>query len=132
MPFDNRDITFRMDRIGNPILSKRGEYVANVAKILFGMVPGYDEYQPERGLNIRSKMYKTYTKNTRDADYENEIVKQFTTYTDLIPVNVIAMYLEDRYYVYISFSYQDKIYEMDVNAERDSLSAVLRENARGL
>ena len=54
--------------MGNPILSKRGEYVANVAKILFGMVPGYDEYQPERGLNIRSKMYKTYTKNTRDAE----------------------------------------------------------------
>ena len=132
MPFDNRDITFRMDRIGNPILSKRGEYVANVTKILFGMVPGYDEYQPERGLNIRSKMYKTYTKNTRDADYENEIVKQFTAYTDLIPVNVIAMYLEDRYYVYISFSYQDKIYEMDVTTERDSLSAVLRENSRGL
>ena len=132
MPFDKRDISFRMNRIGNPILTKRGEYVANVVKMLFGMVPGYDEYEPERGLNIRSKMFKPFVKNARDIEYENEIVKQFTTYTDLIPVNVVATYLDDRYYVYLSLSYQQQIYEMDIAADRNSLSAVLRQDSPGI
>lgn len=122
------DLTYRTDRTGNMVKGKRGEYVCNLAQLLFNMVPGTDEYEPDKGLDIARKRNRTYTKETRDTDYENQIVTQFTKYTDLIPVNVIAMYMNNSLHIYMSIRFEGAIYEMDLIDSNDSLTAMLRNN----
>lgn len=123
---DVTDLTFRTDRNKNPIYSKRGEYVCNIAKMLFNLIPGTDEYTPKRGLNIRAKMEEPGINNTRDAPYEHEIVEQFQTYTDLIPMNVIVQFRDHKIYVYLQVQYMDDIYEMDLVGTKESLDVLLR------
>ena len=122
------DLTFRTDLTGNMILGRRGEYVCNIAQMLFTMVPGYDEYAPEKGLDIARRKVRAYVQNTRDSAYESMIIKQFTTYTDLIPLQVIAMYLNESLHVYMMIRYLDGIYEMDIDS--NTLNAMLRSAAQ--
>ena len=131
MPSNQYDISYRMDRIGNMIEPKRGEYVCNIAQMLFNLVPGQDEYDPERGLNIRGKLYQPFSNGARDPSYESEIMKQFNKYTDLIPANVIAIYLNGQYHVYMDVTYRNQVYMMDIAADADTLTAVLRDDSRG-
>lgn len=128
MANETYDLTYRTDRTGNMVKGKRGEYVCNLAQLLFNMVPGTDEYEPDKGLDIARKRNRTYTKETRDTDYENQIVTQFTKYTDLIPVNVIAMYMNNSLHIYMSIRFEGAIYEMDLIDSNDSLTAMLRNN----
>lgn len=128
MANETYDLTYRTDRTGNMVKGKRGEYVCNLAQLLFNMVPGTDEYEPDKGLDIARKRNRTYTKETRDTDYENQIVAQFTKYTDLIPVNVIAMYMNNSLHIYMSIRFEGAIYEMDLIDSNDSLTAMLRNN----
>ena len=53
---------------------------------------------------------------------------QFTTYTDLIPLQVIAMYLNESLHVYMMIRYLDGIYEMDIDS--NTLNAMLRSAAQ--
>lgn len=122
------DLTFRTDRNNNMVVGKRGEYVCNVVTLLFNMVPGTDEYNPKRGLDIRRKAAQPNEGGTRDGSYEREIVSQFTTYTDLIPMNVVVRYNNHKMYIYMQVRYQDVIYELDLDNERDEINAVLRKN----
>lgn len=122
------DITWRIDRNGNTILSKRGEYIVNIAQMLFNIRPGTDEYDSHKGLFIKDKINKPFAENSRDTAYESEIVKQFTKYTDLVPVNVIAVYLKGKYRIYMQIRYMDQIYELEMSASRDSIDVVLRDN----
>ena len=131
MPMNTTDISYRMDRIGNMIEPKRGEYVCNIAQMLFNLVPGTDEYDINRGLNIRGKLYQPMVEGTRDASYENEIIQQFTRYTDLIPSNVIAVYLNKQYHVYMDVTYRNQVYMMDITADPDTLTVMLRDNSTG-
>jgi len=119
------DITWRIDRNGNSIMSKRGEHVINVVQFLFNLRPGTDEYDREKGLFIKSKIQKAYTENSRDTSYEAEIVKQFTKYTDILPVNVIAIYLNGKYRIYLTVRYMGEIYELELTHSLDSIEAVL-------
>ena len=122
------DLTLRTDRVGNMITGKRGEYVCNVAQMLFNMVPGTDEYEPKRGLNVKGKLQQTYMENSRDSAYESEIMQQFTQYTDLIPVNVVVLFKDKSLYIYMADKYQEMIYQIDVTADKNSLTAMLRNN----
>lgn len=123
------DLTFRMGRTGSMVVGKRGEYVCNIVQMLFSMVPGTDEFDINRGLDIRSRNHKPYTEGTRDTEYENEILQQFTTYTDLMPLNIVAMYLRGTFLVYMEISYENQVYSLDINA--DTLTAVLRDDSYG-
>lgn len=122
------DFTLRYDRSGNMIAGKRGEYVINVVQMLFNLKKGDDPYNSDRGLFIQDKIRQQYVENQRDTTYESEIVKQFTTYTDLIPINVVAIYMNKSIHIYMSIKYQRQIYEMDIDAGIDTLSAVLRQS----
>lgn len=119
------DISWRLDRSGNPILPKRAEYVANVVQLLFNTIPGTDEFEPKKGLNIAAKMKQPYEDNLRDSTYESNIVEQFNKYTDLIPINVVAAYLNKGFFVYMEVEYQNHIYKMDVTVDPETLTAVL-------
>lgn len=119
------DISWRLDRSGNPILPKRAEYVANVIQLLFNTIPGTDEFEPKKGLNIAAKIKQPYEDNLRDSTYESNIVEQFNKYTDLIPINVVAAYLNKGFFVYMEVEYQNHIYKMDVTVDPETLTAVL-------
>lgn len=123
---DTKDITFRPDRNNNMVVASRGEYICNIAKMLFNMIPGTDEYNPDRGLNIRSKASQPNESGSRDSSYEQEIVKQFTTYTDLIPMNVVVQYKNHKMYIYMQIRYQNVLYEIDLTDQDDELVVVLR------
>lgn len=123
---ETTDLTFRHDRTGNMVIGKRGEYVVNIVQMLFNMKPGTDEFDSDKGLYISSKYFTHYTNNTRDSEYESKIVQQFTTYTDLIPSNVIAMYIDNTLRIYMMIRYEGNIYEMDMVFKNDTLTAMLR------
>lgn len=122
------DFTFRHDRTGNMIIGKRGEAVCNIVNMLFNTIPGTDEYDSDKGLYIDQKQFQMYENNTRDTAYESRIMKQFSTYTDLVPVNVVAMYMNHSLYVYMKVRYQTQIYEIDVVSSNNTLTAMLHSN----
>ena len=122
------DLTFRTDRSGNMVKGTRGEYVCNIAQMLFAMVPGADAYEPDRGLAIQQHLNQAYVEGARDAGYESEIRKQFIAYTDLIPTDVLAFYMNKTLFIYISFILDGNIYEVDVKAIHEALDTILRES----
>lgn len=120
------DLTFRPDRTGNMIKGRRGEYVVNICQMLFNLVPGTDEYEPERGLAIRRKLQQTYVEKTRDTTYESEITQQFNQYTDLRPMQVLAVYMNKSLFIYMSIKFEGQLYELDMVADQSTLTAMLR------
>lgn len=120
------DLTWRHDRSGNMIRGKRGEYVVNICQMLFNMVPGTDEYERDRGLAIRTKLQKNYAEKTRDIEYESEIIRQFTTYTDLVPSQVLAIYMNKSLFIYMVIKHRSEIYELDMVADHNTLTAMMR------
>lgn len=120
------DLTMRTDRGGNMVKGKRGEYVCNIAQMLFNTKPGTDEYEPAKGLYIAQKQMKPYEEKERDSAYESEIVKQFNQYTELRPINVMAMYLRGSFFVYMTVKYEGELYEIHLTYDSKSLTAVLQ------
>lgn len=129
MPINKEDVTFRKARNGAPITSKRGEYVCNIAKMLFAMKPGYDEYDPDRGLDLRSKLFQPHTDEERDTNYESQIMDQFGKYTDLTPTNVTAIYKDKSLVIFLAVHYQNDLYLLDIVGNRNGLEVILRDRA---
>lgn len=129
MPLQNQDVTFRKSRTGAPITAKNGEYVCNIAKMLFAMKPGYDDYDPDRGLDIQSKLFQTYVDEQRDSDYETKITEQFTKYTDLIPNQVTAVYKNKALVIFMTVTYHQDIYLLDIVGDKNGLQVILRDRA---
>lgn len=121
------DFSFRMDRTGKMVTVSGAEHVRNVLVMLFGMRPGSDEYDAERGLDLLGRKHRQYIDRTRDGEYESMIVKQLTKYTDLIPVSCIAIYLNDSLYVNLQVRFMNEFYSTELatakNADMDTLAA---------
>lgn len=124
-----KDFSFRMARTGKMVVASGAEHVRNVIVMLFGMRPGTDEYEPERGLDLVGRKFRQYTEKTRDTEYEQMIINQLSRYTDLIPVSVIAIYLNESLYVSLQVQYQGNFYatelSSEVGADMDTLSAMI-------
>lgn len=123
---DVKDLTFRIDRTNNAIISRGGEHVLNVVQMMFNTVPGEDEYNTDMGLNIGAAKHHAHPNGSRYTEYEARIENQFLTYTDLIPVQVIVLMKDGRMIIYMRLRFMDTIYEVDITEENDSLSAILR------
>ena len=110
-----KDLSFRIDRNGNMILESGIDHINHVVIRLFGMSKGMDEYNPDMGLDLRAKVFSATEKHTRDSEYESEIVKQFTAYSDLVPANVIAIYRDGTLTINMTIMYQGEYYVMDMS-----------------
>lgn len=123
------DFSFRLDRTGKPVVTSGAEHVRTVLTMLFGMEPGTDEYEPERGLDLMGRKNRTYVDMTRDTEYESMISEQLTKYTDLLPLNIIAVYANQTLYINLSVQYQANVYTIqmsdELDANLDSLSSML-------
>lgn len=116
MPSTISDFSFRIDRAGKTVLTTGGEHVRGVITMLFAKKPGKDEYESELGLDLVGRRFTTYVDRTRDTEYESMIVSQITKYTDLLPVNVVAIYLNQSLYVNMQVMYNGEIYTMELSA----------------
>ena len=90
-----RDITFRTDTSGNPTISSNLDYYLGIVNMLFNMIPGYDPYNPEMGLDIAKYQFKTGVRGERDTEYELKIADQFGKYTDLHISTPIVQFVDD-------------------------------------
>ena len=123
------DFSFKMDRTGKPVTTKGAQHIRTVVMMLFAMEPGTDEYEPERGLDLLGRKQRTYIEMTRDTEYESMIHEQFTKYTDLTPLNVLAVYLNNSLFVSLTVQFLGEVYTMELSSELgadlDSLTAML-------
>lgn len=119
------DLTLHTDRTGNMVVGKNNEYITGIVQMLFVMKPGTDENDLEKGLDIYSHRYKSENSGTRDTAYETEISKQFSTYTDLVPINVVAMYINNTLIISMKIQVGGELMNLEVSStEPDNISVL--------
>lgn len=128
----HEDFTMRISQSGDTVIANRSEYICNVAVMLFNMVPGTDDYNSNMGLNIGAKKFQPYTEGSRDSAYEAEIVKQFNTYTDLVPTNVIATFTKGHFTVLMSVELNGETYNVSVTVNDNNLTDVIAERVTNI
>lgn len=119
------DLTWRTDRNGNVIASSKNEKLINQVQMLFMMHPGDDEYDLDRGLDIISKAQTTYVNGERDTEYENKIVTQFSTYTSIVPSNVVVVYTNNALVIAMNMTYEGEMYTVQVTGDSTSLKSLI-------
>lgn len=124
-----KDLQFKTDSNYNRILLSGPARIKQVVTMLFNMVPGMDEYNPTKGLNIAAKLFNPVTENVRDTEYENEIASQFSQYTDLTVTNVIAMSVSGYFTVFFTVSTPEGVYEILLANKLNELTVLLTDAA---
>lgn len=126
MAVNKTDLTLHTDRTGNMVVGKNNEYVTGIVQMLFTMKPGTNDTDLEMGLDLPGKRYKSEISGTRDTAYEIEISKQFTKYTDLVPVNVIAMHVNKGFMVAMTIRLNNDIMNVEVApSEPENISVLI-------
>lgn len=123
-----KDLQFKTDSNYNRILLSGPVRIKQVVTMLFNMVPGMDEYNPTKGLNIAAKLFDPVTENVRDTDYENEIATQFSQYTDLVVSNVLAMSVSGYFSVFFIVSTPEGTYEILLANSLNELTVLLTDS----
>ena len=124
-----KDLQFKTDSNYNRILLSGPARIKQVVTMLFNMVPGMDEYNPTKGLNIAAKLFNPVTENVRDTEYENEIASQFSQYTDLTVTNVIAMSVSGYFTVFFTVNTPEGVYEILLANKLNELTVLLTDAA---
>ena len=122
-----KDVTFRTDRAGNPVLATNIDYYLGVINQLFNMVPGFDPYNPDMGIDLESYRFKSGVHGERDGALEQRVSDQFRTYTDLNVSNVIAIFMDDGWKITFTLTTASTQFVALVGYKENSLSSVLRE-----
>lgn len=123
-----KDLQFKTDSNYNRILLSGPARIKQVVTMLFNMVPGMDEYNPEKGLNIAAKLFNPVMENVHDSEYENEITQQFNTYTDIIVSNVTAMSISGYFCVFFAATTPQETYEILLANKLDELTVLLTDS----
>jgi len=119
------DLTMRVDSTGDMAFGTGPEYVTNIAKMIFNMVPGTDATNPGMGLNVATKQFKTYSEGYEDTAFENDIMEQFTHFTNLIPIKVLVKYTNGKYLISMIVKFNAEMYKMELDSAIDSLDSML-------
>lgn len=126
MAVNKTDLTLHTDRTGNMVIGKNSEYITGIVQILFTMKPGTNDTDLNMGLDLPAKRYKSEINGTRDTAYEMEISKQFTTYTDMIPISVIAMHVNGTFMVAMTIRFDNEIINVEVlPTEPENISVLI-------
>lgn len=116
------DFTYRQEHTGSMAVSSGLEYICNIVQRMFYLIPGLDDYETSMGLDITTRATKPYEDGYRDSDYEQEIVRQFITYTDIIPSTVMAVYRDRILVVSMMASYNGEDFQIMVSSDPTQLS----------
>lgn len=123
--------TFRMGRVGDPIVSNGIEAVCNILQRLLFMVPGMDDYNTNMGLDITTRAKRSYIDNTRDTEYESMIVEQMNTYTDIIPTNVVAIFKDSMLIISITGKLSGNEFMFQTSSDPDTFAAQIQPKVVG-
>lgn len=116
------DFSCRIGRTGSMILTNGPEYICNIAQRMFYMVPGTDKWNKNMGLDITTRAKRPYQNGERDSDYEQEILKQFIEYTDIIPSAVVAMYQDKLLIITMLAKYNGEEFTLRVSSDPNKLA----------
>lgn len=123
--------TFRMGRVGDPIVSNGIEAVCNILQRLLFMVPGMDDYNTNMGLDITTRAKRSYIDNIRDTEYESMIVEQMNTYTDIIPTNVVAIFKDNMLIISITGKLSGNEFMFQTSSDPDTFAAQIQPKVVG-
>lgn len=123
--------TFRMGRVGDPIVSNGIEAVCNILQRLLFMVPGMDDYNTNMGLDITTRAKRSYIDNTRDTEYESMIVEQMNTYTGIIPTNVVAIFKDNMLIISITGKLSGNEFMFQTSSDPDTFAAQIQPKVVG-
>lgn len=123
--------TFRMGRVGDPIVSNGIEAVCNILQRLLFMVPGMDDYNTNMGLDITTRAKRSYIDNTRDTEYESMIVEQINAYTDIIPTNVVAIFKDNMLIISITGKLSGNEFMFQTSSDPDTFAAQIQPKVVG-
>ena len=119
------DASFKTDAKKNPIILRDLNHVESTINILFRTVPGVDEYEPLKGLNIKAKLMQSYVDSYRDLDYETDIVGQISKYTDFEVSSVVALFSAGRLTVTLGILYNKQLYTLITGDSSGTLEALI-------
>ena len=122
---NSKDFTMRIEDTGSMALATATEHVLNTVQHLMFAVPGRDDMEPELGLNIRNKIRVALAEGERDTDYEQEIARQFLTFTDLAPTSVIAITENGEYHVHLTVSWNNQYFQLQVGQDPATLTIAI-------
>lgn len=116
------DFSFRVEHTGGMAVTSGGEFICNTVQRLFYMVPGMDEYNREMGLDITTRAKRPYQDGARDTEYETEIMRQFITYTDIIPTVVVALYQSKMLIITMAATYNGEEFTIRASSDPNRLA----------
>lgn len=126
MKLEKTDITFRMSRLGDPVASNSGEAVCNKFQRLLYMIPGTDDYNPNMGLDITTRAKRPYAEGARDTEYETQITEQLYTYTDIVPLSVIAIFSNKSLVILLNCQVNNQEFQVQVSSDPNALATVIQ------
>ena len=131
MNVGKQDLSYRVGYSGNAIFASGGEVICNTFHRLLYMIPGEDDYEKEMGLDITTRSKRPYTENERDTEYEAMITKQLYTYTDIIPITVVAIYQNKLLIVMMDCMYDNKEYRLQASSDPNLLATKIEPKVVG-
>jgi len=121
-----QDLSFTTDIKNNPVYLTNSKYIKSIINILFMTIPGMDEYEPTKGLDIVGKMNTAHVDNFRDIEYENEIISQFSKYTDLQVSNVVVIYKNKKLIISLDVFLGNVLYSIVTGYDSSSLEVLIK------
>ena len=120
------DLAWRVNRNRTlAVVTSKSEYVANTVTRLFHMHRGSDDFNRNMGLDIITHAKNKYAPNSRDTKYEQEIVNQLHTYTDIQVDEAIAIYKNDMLIVALKIRYENVAYDIAMTSEPESVARII-------
>jgi len=116
------DISWRLEYTGMAAVTSGLEYVINVANRLFFMIPGIDDYNKDMGLDIQTRAQRAAADGSRDTEYEQMIMQQFRTYTDIIPTGVVAIYQGHLLMIHMTAVYNGEDFQLKTSSDPNRLA----------
>lgn len=116
------DFSFRTEHTGCMAVTSGKEYICNIAQRLFYTIKGADEYNRDMGLDLPTRAKKPYHDGYRDSEYEQEVLKQFLTYTDIIPSVVVAMYQDKMLIITMRATYNGEEFTLRASSDPKKLA----------
>lgn len=107
------------------VVTSPTEYVANTVTRLFHMHRGSDDFNRDMGLDIITHAKRKYSPNSRDIEYENEVTRQLTEYTDIEVDNAVAVYRNGMLIVGLEVRYENVSYNISMTSEPESLAKII-------
>lgn len=129
------DFTFRFAHTGDMVVSKQIQTVMGICQRIFHAIPERDIYNKDGyGLDIMARSRRTYQngKISRDTEYEEMIMDQFTRFTDIIPSNVIVYIQNKTITVLMDAQYGPFKFQMRTSSDPTLSTEILPKEIRGI